>query len=78
MWEGQIKKGHMATPINHQTSNRLESIPNHIMDLEGAFLELERALLPSLPKSGGHGPSGLPGPYVPGRRTTPPLLADSS
>ena len=28
------------------------------MDLEGAFLDLEEALLHSLPKVGGHGPSG--------------------
>ena len=35
------------------------------MDLEGAFLELEGVLLHSLPKSGGSGPSGPPGSYVP-------------
>ena len=27
-WEGQIKKGHMATPINGQNSKRFKSIPN--------------------------------------------------
>ena len=32
------------------------------MDLEGAFLDSEGALLHSLPKSGGHGPSGPPVP----------------
>ena len=32
------------------------------MDLEGAFLDSEEALLHSLTKSGGHGPSGPPVP----------------
>ena len=40
-------------------------ISYYIMDLEGAFLDLEGALLPSFAKSGGHGPSGPPGSYIP-------------
>ena len=35
------------------------------MDLEGAFFDLEGALLHSLPKSGGAMPPWLPGSYVP-------------
>ena len=35
-----------------------------IIDLEGTFLGLEEALLHSLPKSGGHNPSGPSGSYV--------------
>ena len=36
------------------------------MDVKGAFLDSEGVLLHSLPKSGGHGPSGTPGSYAPG------------
>ena len=32
------------------------------LDSEGAFFDSEGALLHSLPKDGGHGPSGLPVP----------------
>ena len=43
------------------------------MDFEGAFLDSEGALLHSLPKSGGHGPSDPPVPtsLVPAYETGP-------
>ena len=36
----KIKKGHMATPINHQSSKRLESIPNQVQTVFGWELKL--------------------------------------
>ena len=39
-WEGLIKKGHMALPINGQSTKRLESIPNQVHTVFGWELKI--------------------------------------